>query len=205
MSRTVVTLGLAFVLIMAVSTISETLSKSPAFNSTLRVENVYGSEQVPIVQSMYDYSDYLLQVGSSFTRADLLPTETTEGFDEFASIEVAIERSFQAVQVLEQSALIDPANALVWESLAWAYSMAGEAEAAQVALQHSWELAPYNVQLANLRLTLSAGLFIDEEIPELALNPSDEDRAAIARDLITIRELSPTDHEFHLENLAGAN
>lgn len=205
MSRFLLTSALVVTMVGSITALNSVLSSVPAFNSHLRVENVYLTEQAPIPVFMYDHADYLLQTGFSFVRADILPTAETEGLGESADIETAFERGLTAVQLIETSVSLDPANALAWDALAWAYMMTGEIEAAHVALTQSWSLAPFNRALAGSRLTLSAALFIDEELPELALTLTDDDRLSITRDLLTIRSANPKQLDFYSQNLAALN
>ena len=202
MQRVTTSVCLGLMLVLSFRMISETLSKTPAFNANLRVENAFGTEQVLLVQAMYDYPDYLLQTGSSFVSADLLPTAETEGFDDYASTETAISRAMSAVILLEQSAKMDPGNALVWESLAWAYAMTGDNQAARQALGNSWARAPYDVQLADLRLALVDALFADEETLGAIEPMSRSEYDAIVRDIETLTAFSPGVLDFHKKVVA---
>lgn len=202
MSRFLLSSALVITMGGSVVALNSVLSSVPAFNGHLRVENVYGSEQAPVPVFMYDHADYLLQTGYSFVRADILPSAETEALGESADIDTALERGLAAVSLIEASVSLDPGNALAWEALAWAYMMTGEIEAAHVALTHSWTLAPINRALAGSRLSLAAGLFIDEELPELALSMNEKDRASMMHDLTTVSRFDTRNTDFYLDILA---
>ena len=136
-----------------------TLANTPAFNQNLRKTDVFGREQVELTSSMYDYPDYLLQVATTYVRADLLPSEATEGPGEYASTEVAMARASRAVDLLAESVALAPADALAWDQLAWSLAMTADFTGAREALRQSWKLAPYNAQRALSGLILSLRAF----------------------------------------------
>ena len=193
-------------LLFGAGTVFTTLANTPAFNEDLRKTDVFGREQVALTPSMYDYPDYLLQVATTYVRADLLPSGATEAQDEYASTELAMARASRAIDLLAESIALDPANALTWEQLAWSLVMSGDTPNAKKALRQSWRLAPYNTQMAPLRLDLAFVLFSGEGLRDsrendLTLKATKNDIFAIIRDLETLRVHSPSDHTFYSQSL----
>jgi hypothetical protein len=117
--RVLANIILLAILVLSAKTVSENISNTPAFNASLRAPNVFGDEQSVLSRSMYNYPDYLLQIGTSFLRADLLPSSDTEAMGEYASTELAMARAVLAVEVLETSVSLDPGNALAWLFDGW--------------------------------------------------------------------------------------
>ncbi|WP_299938833.1 tetratricopeptide repeat protein [uncultured Pelagimonas sp.] len=158
------------------------LAGSPAFNATLREDNVFGVSQLRFSAPMYDRPAYLFQIGTSYLRADLV-LSTGEGGDDLglASMETALERATQAVSYFERSLALAPGDAHVWTSLAWAHTLLNETDEARVALAHSWELAPFHQQLAGRRLDLADVLYA-WDTPELTIKPTEKETRSLDRD-----------------------
>lgn len=198
--RFLVNICLAVLAGLGISQVSETLTQTPAFNADLRVANVYGEDSVLLVEAMYDYPEYLLQVAASYVRADLLPSADTEVAGEYASIETATARAERAVVLLEEAVTLDPANAMTWEMLAWARLMTGDAEAARAHLARSWERAPNNRGLAETRLSLVTALF-DPGLGDLSIRPTALELERIRNDFAIIEARSRADGQFFAEGL----
>ena len=179
------------------------ISAAPAFNAQERRDNVFDQTVVMLGSQMYDPARYLMQQAVSYIRADLLSGEA-------APIEVVMERGETAIALMEQSLAQSPGNAQGWAIMAWAQLYAGSSDAAIAALRHSWALAPHNYGLARERMDLALVLFTP--LPDLepalpgdvpALTP--EDRAAILRDMETIRlKYRAEDYALLAEELEAA-
>lgn len=157
------------------------VSGTPAFNTVLRQDTVYGDWRTGYSTDMYDQGSYLFQLGHGRVMADLLFSEDTEAIGEIADVDTAFARAEEAVEFLQQSLALDPANAHAWATLAWAAAMISDPELTHQALGNSWALAPYNRQLADRRVSLVATLTSPDEIEPLEL--SEAGRAALARDV----------------------
>ena len=203
MGRLMVTAsGLALLGLCAGATVAM-ISAAPAFNAQERRDNVFDQTVVMLGSQMYDPARYLMQQAVSYIRADLLSSEA-------APIEVVMERGETAIALMEESLAQGPGNAQGWVVMAWAQLYAGSAEEATDALRHSWALAPHNYGLARERMDLALVLFapLPEIEPTLpgdipALTP--EDRAAILRDMETIRlKYRAEDYDLLAEDLEAA-
>lgn len=153
MSRILVTLcGLALFGI-GYFAVGEVMAGAPAFNADVRRAGVFGDWRVNPGTSLYDRSEYYLQLGYGHLNADGLVNGAAEsdgtGDDAIGGPD-AIEK---AVEFLEESVTLAPGNAHAWAWLAWAYASRGDGAKALDALEASWRLAPYHVHLAITRLT----------------------------------------------------
>ena len=166
-------------------------ASAPAFNADLRRANVFDQPVLAVGRDMYDRSSYLMQQAVSFIRADLLPYQDDP--DRLtAPVEVVAERGARAAELMRESLALNPGNAQGWAVMAWAQLYAGDTEAARTALRASWRLAPHNRSLSAERIDLALVLLdpLTEDLPDL---PSDADRAAILRDLETLRRTARAD------------
>lgn len=202
------TSALAIFAVGAVSAVT-VISNAPAFNADLRRGNVFDQSILQLSSDMYDESRYLMQQAVSFLRADALPYEDATEDQIAAPVEVVVDRGVDAEALMRESLALSPGSAPGWAVMARASLYAGDVEEALSALRASWELAPYNVSLAQERLDLAFSLFASE-LPELAqdLEPEeasllqDSDRDAILRDFETLQRYhrAPV-YEFYTEEL----
>lgn len=154
MPRLVRALPGVLLLTMGAGSVYIILSTMPAFNREARVTGLFEDWRVPITSALYNRSDYLFQVGFGLLQGDLVASAVTEGRDELASIETAMERARRGRLALEGSARLAPGNAYTWTFLGWAAAMEGDPNGAVSALETSWKLAPWSLQLAPVRLNL---------------------------------------------------
>ncbi len=206
------TIGL---LAVGVYAAADVMSNAPAFNTELRRDTVYGDWRTGYSADMYDEGAYLFQLGYGRLQADLLVSEDTETSDEFADFETAFRRAEEAVALLEESLMLDPANAHAWANLSWAAAMVGDNLQAHKALGTSWSLAPNNYTLAERRLNVVAllsgfgdlelELGLDEELDaelaqELAgISWTDSERGRISNDYAILYQRDPGGAKFMLE------
>lgn len=173
------------------------VSGTPAFNTELRQSTVYGDWRTGFSADMYDQGAYLFQLGYGRVMADLLFSEDTEAIGEIADIETAFARVDEAVVLLQDSLAVDPANAHAWATLAWAATMASDIDLAEQALTNSWDLAPFNIQLANRRMSLVATLTGPDELEPIQL--TDAQVVAVRRDLTLLQARDPESMADYLE------
>lgn len=153
------------ILAIGLFSFSSVVRNLPVFDSSSRVESIFGDWRIPRKAGLYDRSEYLFQVGFGFLQGDVVASAVTEDRTELASIEIALQRAKAARAALDESTRLAPGNAYTWGFLGWAYAMEGNVEGAVSALEVSWSLAPYSAQLAPSRLNLLEALIdIDEEI-----------------------------------------
>ena len=196
MRRLVTTAAVLMLWGVSGATLFSVLSGTPAFNATLREENVFGGQQLQNSAAMYEEPAYLFQVGTSYLRADLLTSSETGAASDYAPIDMALFRAELARDLFSLSVEDDPANAHAWTSLAWAETLIGETDAARAALRRSWRLAPYNRQLAERRASLFEVLYAPD-IPELSIDPSTEEQTAFTRDLSTLQRFDQASYEAY--------
>ncbi len=179
-------------------TVLSTLSETPAFNANLRQSNIFGQDVLRFSAPMYAQSAYLFQIGTSYLRADLVLSAQTGGASDYASSEVALSRAETAADLFKKSLALAPAEAHVWSSLAWAYTLSGDADSARIALKNSWDLAPHNRQLADWRVGLADALYFPD-IPEIKIDLSEAEQVALMRDLEILRIYDPETYEVYAQ------
>ena len=134
---------------------------SPAYNSDLRVETVFGDQRVTPNRHMYHRAEYLYHVAQGFLTADLTvspePGSETVLVDDAQLDAWILDAQLRAKQALEHS----PTNAHYWTSYAWSSALLDDMDLAREAMVKSREFAPYNLQLAYDRLVFS-GLIAEE-------------------------------------------
>ncbi|AZQ66769.1 hypothetical protein EF888_06210 [Silicimonas algicola] len=175
------------------------VSSMPAFDSDARVEGLFGDWRVPVVEAVYNRSDYLFQVGFGLLQGDLVASSATEERDELASVDTAIARARRAREALAESAALAPGNAYTWAYLAWADAMQADDAAALSDLNVSWALAPASAQLAPVRLNLY------ELLLDLGTLPDDrgEVEEKVKRDLAVMRRFEPRHLDVILKDSDG--
>lgn len=153
-----------------------TLSRTPAFNKTLRVPAVTGGTQPALVSSMYHQGEYLYQIAHDW-RAMAAEEVLTAGLEHLPPPDVLRQRSRQARAALLASLRVDPANAYAWTLLAVTEYGLDNPEEALAALETSQSFAPYDPRLAFRRLLL---------LGQVASNPDpgDADRALFAPHIV---------------------
>lgn len=216
---------------LAVLNFGNFLSGTPAFDETARAEGIFGDWRIPFSPALYNRADYLFQLGYGYVNADTLASAATEASDELADVGTSLDRSSDASVYLEESLALAPANAHAWATLAWSHGLQGDLEASRDALQASWLLAPYNLELSLSRLSLIEILVLpiaDEdtlaELDALAVEEGDvaadeeenvlfddllaetialseNEEAAVMRDLETFRRFNPRSYEALLEDV----
>lgn len=186
MKRALTTLSVLTLFALVLTLLGQTFARTPAFNETLREDNVFGVSQLRFSAPMYDLPAYLFQTGMSYLRADLLVATTTGGGgNDLASVETALDRAAQAESYFERSLARAPANAHAWAALAWARTFQGDTDDAREALRRSWDLAPYHRQLAGNRLDLAEVLYASD-MPTLRIIPDDDESRSLERDRAVI-------------------
>ena len=180
------------VLVGALINFSVVFKNSPALNDSERLESVAGGWRVPIVAAHYDRAEYRLQLAYGYLNELGLTYDPETEQMGLISPEEMNARSSKALELIEQSILLDPSNASAWAYLAQAQSRLGEIDAMRESLERSWALAPHNLQLAPLRLLLVT--VMDQHIkdkPETLAPLSANELAAMRRDGEVLRAKSP--------------
>jgi tetratricopeptide (TPR) repeat protein len=111
---------------------------------------------VQVQSALYDKGDYFFQLGVGFLRGNI--ADALMGEDEAAPQHVFLARVERATQLFEGSLETNPGNAATWTNLAWAHALLGNEEGARSALDHSWNLAPFNNGQAFERMILAISL-----------------------------------------------
>ncbi|SLN59142.1 hypothetical protein ROA7450_03055 [Roseovarius albus] len=182
----------AVVLIGAVVNFAAVFKTSPAFNSEVRAESVFGGWRVPNAAAHYDRSEYMLELGYTYLFEIGTTYDPVTGEPGIISIEELDARAHKAQDLIKQSLRLDPANASGWVYLAQAQGRISEIEAMRNSLERSWELAPNNVQLAPLRLQLVMQIYqTSMHAPEQVVALSDQEIASARQDVLILREQSP--------------
>ncbi len=135
--------------------IGKIVTGTPAFSKSVRQFGLYGDWRVQGHWAMYHQAKYLRELGIGFLRADQSVSGVTEGPDEIADPDLALERAAVAAAFFKKSLRLSPGQAVAWTSLAWAEALQGNLKEARSALETSWKIAPYNVSQAGARLTLA--------------------------------------------------
>jgi len=179
---------MVILLIFSGASIWLTLHQTPAFNPKLLADTVVGDGRIADNAAMYDPGTYAFQRGFGFLIADALNSADGQARDQIAPLEQAADRARRAAEAFEIAVARDPGNAHAWATLAWARARLGDNSGAMQALRVSWEISPNNKALADTRLNL-IGLLTDPEIG--STEPTQTDRAAIARDLEVLGRFDP--------------
>lgn len=178
------------------------IASAPAFNADLRRANVFDQDILQLGSDMYDLPDYLMQQAVSFQRADLIAFSGPDDSQAAASVEVVADRGKAGAALMAESLALDPGNAPGWAVMAWAQLYAGDLDAAQTALRHSWTLAPYNRALAQERIDLALVLF-DPFLSDMPEPLADADRAGMLRDFEVLRRHGqPGVFQLYVDGLA---
>lgn len=147
----------AFALLaIAIAASLRVLDNAPSFNSSLRMESVFGDWRVPIRSSIYDKSEYRYQIGYGYLQGDAAALLFGDGAlpePEEQQANIAI-----ALRVLDASLDDAPGRLGAWTALAWARLLSGDPEGAKHALAVSWGMAPFNIAEAAERLSLAEAL-----------------------------------------------
>ncbi len=192
MGKILVRIFCVAVLIGAILNFTMVFETSPAFNSNARDKNVGGNWRVPNAAAHYDKSEYLLELAYSFLNELDLTYDPATGDAMVISIEEQEARTQKALDLINRSIRLDPANASGWTYLAQAQARAGDIDDMRDSLKRSWELAPYNVQLAPLRLQLVMQVYhANLHLPEQVATLSDQEIAAAYRDGTVLNAQSP--------------
>ncbi len=187
------------VLLLALASIRMALGNTPAFNPTLRTDSVLGDWRLVLNTALYDLGEYEFQRGFGYVEAGTLfaPAETSTS-DRQAMLELEMQRQDIATQALTTAVTLDPANAHAWASLAWVRSLSGDDAAAMSALRTSWDLAPFNVDLADTRLNL-AGLLVSSN--DGIEHVSEDDQAFIINDIWVLNRFDRSTHNYYQQSL----
>lgn len=139
-----------------------TLPHLPAFDAEARRMGLIDSWRVPAGEAHYDRGHYLFQIAYGYVNAYdsvFLAIEAGEDSEEDDfGFSIVFDRANEAEELLQESINLDPANAHAWAAMGQAQSFLGEFEAARHSMKVSWELAPNNVQLAEVRLDFALSL-----------------------------------------------
>ena len=182
------------VLIGAVMNFATVFASSPAFNSNERLESVVGGWRVSNTTAHYDKAEYLLELGLTYLNEIGVTYDpdsvnvTVIGTEE---LEVRIQK---ALDLLDQSLQLDPANASAWVYLAQAQGLSNDIEAMRDSLQRSWGLAPNSLQLAPQRLQLVMQIYYSRLDAPVQVAPlSEREIASARRDAVVLKAQSPDD------------
>lgn len=187
MKHQLTNIGLVAVFALGASALGQVVINAPAFNAELRRDNAFGDTLVLFGRDMYDHPAYLYQQAASYVHADLVTLDAGETGSSVASLEVGIARAGTAIALLQESLSMDPGNAGAWTVLAWGHLMSGKTGPAMDALSRSWQLAPYNIALAEERLALGLTLLNPTIAPSDAKSSLSDDAAiGLVRDLETL-------------------
>ncbi len=188
----------AVVLVGAILNFVMVFESSPAFNSNQRGENVDGDWRVPNAAAHYDKAEYLLELAYSFLNELDLTYDPSTGDATIITMEEQEARTRKALDLINHSLRLDPANASGWTYLAQAQGRSSDINAMRDSLERSWEFAPYNLQLAPLRLQLVMQIYhANLHRPEQVAALSDQEIASAHRDGLVLRAQLPR----HLERL----
>ncbi|MFK7849075.1 MAG: hypothetical protein AB8G77_27555 [Rhodothermales bacterium] len=179
-------------LVGALANFAVVFKSSPAFNGNERLESVVGGWRVLNSASHYDKAEYQLELAYGYLNELGLALDPETGKMGLIDVEEMNARTSKAIELLDQVILLDPANASAWAYLAQAHSRNGEFDAMRENLNRSWALAPNNLQLAPLRLSL---VMMIEQVwknaPENAAPLSDDEIASAHRDGAVLQASSP--------------
>lgn len=180
------------VLVGAIFNFTAIFKSSPAFNSDERMESVVGGWRVPNAASHYDKAEYRL--GLAYGYLNELGLTYDPETDKMVMIDAQemSSRTSKALEHIKESLQLDPANASAWAYLAQAHSRTNEIDAMRDSLNRSWSLAPHNLQLAPLRLSLV--MMIDQSIkdaPQQSAPFSEDEIEAVRRDGAVLRKIAP--------------
>lgn len=142
------------VLAGAVVNFSMVFSSSPAFNSDERLQSLDGDWRVSNMAAHYDKAEYLLELARTYLSDFDRPDDLGQAEGTPSVMQEPGARIRTALALLNQSVRLDPANASSWAYLAQAQGRFYNFGAMRDSLQRSWDLAPNDVQLAQLRLEL---------------------------------------------------
>jgi len=175
------------VLVGAAVNFSVVLKNSPAFNGDERQRSVVGGWRVPNVASHYDKAEYLQELAYGYLYELGLTYDPKTEEMVLIDPEEMNARTAKAMELLDQVIQLDPSNASAWAYLAQAHSRTNEMGAMRESLSRSWALAPNNLQLAPLRLSLVMMIEQDHTgVPLLA-----EEIEAVRRDARVLHTTSP--------------
>lgn len=180
------------ILVAATANFAVVLKTSPAFNSAERQLSVMGDWRVPNIAAHYDKSEYLLELGYGYLNEIGLTYDPET--DQMALVDEAEmeARTLKAMGLIEQSIRLDPANASAWAYLAQAQGRNNDIEGMRDSLDRSWALAPNNLHLAPLRLTLVMQLYQNSVVASQEVDAlSDGEIASARRDGEVLEAQSP--------------
>lgn len=198
MNRLFVVIPCAGLALVALQNFGAFLNGTPAFDSTVREEGVFGDWRLSYAPAMYNRADYLFQLGFGLTNSDSLASAAIESSNELASVDAIEDRAASAIDALEQSVALAPGNAHAWGTLAWSYALEGEIDKAREALRASWTLAPRNLELALSRLGV-AELIVEPLITDDLLEDLDLSEALD----VPPEDIETDDDEVLLAGLIG--
>lgn len=189
------------VLIGAIVNFATVFASSPAFNGNERLKSVVGGWRVPNTAAHYDKAEYLLELGYTYLNEPGLGYDPATGDARVISLEELDLRTQKALDLLDQSLRLDPANASGWTYLAQAQGRSNDIKAMRDSLARSWELAPNNVQLAPLRLQLVMQVYYAGfDAPELVATLSNREIEAARQDGIVLNKQLPDAFEVLVPN-----
>lgn len=180
------------VLIAAVVNVSTVFRTSPAFNSDERMESVVGGWRVPNTASHYDKAEYRLELAYGYLNELGLTYDPETGQTGFIDDAELKARMLKAQEHIAEVIRLDPANASAWAYQAQAQNGLNEFDNMRDSLNHSWSLAPHNLQLAPLRLRLA--IILDQHAKNMSptVTPlTTEEIAAIRRDGMVLQKNAP--------------
>lgn len=190
------------VLIGAIMNFASVFASSPAFNSTERLESVVGGWRVPNAAAHYDKAEYLLELGFTYLNEIGVTFDPDTSEVTIIDIEELDVRTDKALELLEQSLQLDPANASAWTYLAQAQGRAEDTDAMRASLAQSWAFAPNNIQLAPLRLELVIQIYLMHQFdPDQTSALSEAEVAAARRDALVLSAQSPEEFELLMTDI----
>lgn len=177
------------VLIGGALSLTATITEIPAFDPDARLPAVDGSWVVADRTAHYDHGQYLYHLAYAYLNQPEFTFEGSDGAMVLLDPTELIARTEQADALLAESLTYDPANGHIWAAAAQAQVNLGKFDEMRASLRHSWELAPYNRQLAVYRLRLLSELleYSDDESGGL----DSEAVASAQRDAETLNLFEP--------------
>ena len=157
----------------------------PVFNSAVQRVSVTGGWATADSTAHYDRAEYLFHLGYDYVNDFGMFYDEDRGEMALISVEERAGRTKTGEALLRESLRLDPANAHIWAGLAQAQSRLGNTEHARESLSKSWQLAPYNLRLASVRLTLASRLRVDRF--------TSEERQALLRDKTLLETNAPAE------------
>lgn len=152
--------------------------------------------RVPGYWAMYHEGKYLLAIAEGYLEAEQRIYGEIDGNDEILDLDLALQRSELAGDLLRGSLSLSPAQVDAWTSLAWSEAFQGNTDGVVDALKTSWQVAPYSIAQAESRLIIADVIGGPEDAVELTGILAD---AGARNDLRTLKRYRPTLFNYMIE------